>query len=482
MEISYILISLESILNILKDAEVDKVDFEPSFRNRVLEFKTFIDTIFDIDISAKFKIKEISENIFKLKIYPEIDEVIKKQEIELKKLNKVAYHISNIFEKEQKNPKSKIGNYVDIKYLDSEGHSLIMTKNRFKTIEKKLKSSFIDIDGEKYFFSDFSYRILQNRVKIKSILFEEITKSFESNKVRLISLVKIRYLETLQDLDIKFSHIFDEIITFISNIDVAISNVQCIQSMNLIRPNIISEKKYFEAIGLRHPIIEANEKSGIYIPNDIFLGNRKDTKHNHITLNANENDEVNGVLLYGINSSGKSSLMKSIGLSIILAQSGFFVPAIEFNFSLYEKIFTRIISQDNLYKGLSTFSVEMLELKNIFNRSNKNSLILGDEISQGTETESGVAIVAGAILKLIKLKSNFIFATHLHQLKNIKRLEDIKSLIFLHLGVKYDEKNDILIYNRELKVGMGNSLYGLEFAKSLHMDEDFLKKCIFNQR
>ena len=142
---------------------------------------------------------------------------------------------------------------------------------------------------------------------------------------------------------------------------------------------------------------------------------------------------------------------------------------------MYDKIFTRIVSKDNLYKGLSTFSVEMMELKNIFNRATSNSLILGDEISQGTETESGVAIVSGAILKLLELKATFIFATHLHQLKNINELQDIKELIFLHLGVRYDESSDRLIYNRELQLGMGSSLYGLEFAKSLHMDKSFLK-------
>ena len=65
----------------------------------------------------------------------------------------------------------------------------------------------------------------------------------------------------------------------------------------------------------------------------------------------------------------------------------------ELRFGLYDKLFTRIVSKDNLYKGLSTFAVEMMELKNIFNRADARSLILGDEISQGTETESALAIV-----------------------------------------------------------------------------------------
>jgi DNA mismatch repair protein MutS len=166
--------------------------------------------------------------------------------------------------------------------------------------------------------------------------------------------------------------------------------------------------------------------------------------------------------------------MKSIGISIILAQSGFFVPAVEMRFGLYDKIFTRIVSRDNLYKGLSTFTVEMMELKNIFNRANEKSIILGDEISQGTETLSALAIVSSSIIKLLKLKSTFIFATHLHQLGDVSYLKDLKHLIFLHLGVEYDKKSDSLIYNRVLQLGKGSSLYGLEFAKSIHMDSEFL--------
>jgi len=342
-------------------------------------------------------------------------------------------------------------------------------------IEKELKESFVTINGEHHFFKDFHYKHLKNSVKINSKLFEEITQNFESNQVKLISLVKQRYLQSLDEIENRFSHLMEELIVFIANIDVAISNVKCSKSMNLSRPIIVEDSNAFEAIGLRHPIIESNEQSGVYVPNDIYLGEGIVTEHNHITLNASEGHKINGILLYGINSSGKSSLMKSIGLTVILAQAGFFVPATEVKLSMYDKLFTRIVSQDNLYKGLSTFAIEMMELKNIFNRATQRSLILGDEISQGTETESGLAIVAGAILKLLELKSTFIFATHLHQLKNIKPLQKVDALILLHLGVKYDEEEDTLIYNRQLQLGMGSSLYGLEFAKSLHMDEVFLK-------
>ncbi len=474
VELTYIMMSLEAIKKLLEDASSMNIAYDESLSNEVSEFYQHLEQSFNLNVCAKFRIDQINDNIFKNGIYPAIDNILKKQKVEIGKLEQVTEHIDQLFEQE-KLIKTAKNNYADIGYLESEGYSINLTRNRFTMIEKELKESFVTINGEHHFFKDFHYKYLKNAVKINSKLFEEVTQNFETNQVKLISLVKQRYLQSLDEIEKRFSHLLEELIAFVANIDVAISNVKCTKSMNLTRPIIEDNCSAFEAIGLRHPIIEANEQTGVYIPNDIYLGEGIETKHSHITLNASEGKAVNGVLLYGINSSGKSSLMKSIGLSVILAQAGFFVPATELKLGMYDKLFTRIVSQDNLYKGLSTFAVEMMELKNIFNRASDKSLILGDEISQGTETESGLAIVAGAILKLLDLNSTFIFATHLHQLKNIEPLKRVESLILLHLGVKYDEDEDTLIYNRQLQLGMGSSLYGLEFAKSLHMDSDFIK-------
>ena len=183
---------------------------------------------------------------------------------------------------------------------------------------------------------------------------------------------------------------------------------------------------------------------------------------------------MHGVLLYGINSSGKSSLMKAIGIAVILAQAGFYVPAKSMRFSIFDAVYTRISGADNIAKGLSSFAVEMLELKNIFNRASKKSLVLGDEISHSTETMSGLSIVASSILKLSKLEAIFVFATHLHQLPEIKEVEKLKNIIALHLSVIYKSEEDKLIFDRKLAYGSGSSMYGLEYAKSLHMDKEFL--------
>ncbi len=473
IELTYIYMSLDSIVNLLHKVKDRDIKIDNKLLDETMEFKKLLEVSFDLDICAKFRIDQINDNIFKEGIYPTIDKIVQKQQKEHSKLEMVRDHINKFFQKDKLF--SPDVNYTSLNYLESEGYHINLTKNRFLLIEKALKESFITIDQRHYFFKDFHYKQLKNNVKIQSKLFDEITQNFESNQIKLIAIVKERYIESLDNIEHQFSNLIEKLISFLASIDVANSNAKCTKQLNLTRP-IIEDGNFYEVEQLRHPIIEANEKSGIFIPNDLYLGEiKKDTNNQYTTIKASNNENIKGVLLYGINSSGKSSLMKSIGISVILAQAGFFVPAKKMKFSMYDKIFTRIVSKDNLYKGLSTFSVEMMELKNIFNRANRKSLVLGDEISQGTETESALAIVSSAILKLINLESTFIFATHLHQLGNIPQLQNLKHLILLHLGVKYNEKSDKLIYNRTLQIGMGDSLYGLEFAKSLHMDKDFIK-------
>ena len=94
-----------------------------------------------------------------------------------------------------------------------------------------------------------------------------------------------------------------------------------------------------------------------------------------------------------------------------MAQSGMYVPSSEFYYKPYHHIFTRISGADNIYKGMSSFTVEMSELRNILQRCDKYSLVLGDEVCNGTESISGISIVAAAIDKLINNKCLYIHRT-----------------------------------------------------------------------
>ena len=472
LELDYLNTSLESILNIFKEAKIKKIDTPKNLYDECEELLKILNSTFVLDSCAKFRKEQINENLFLEGIHPQIDKILYKKTKSVQSIEAISLHVNSFFDENAKNA-------VSIGWLDSEGYYITLTKNRYAMIKDRLHESFVTIDGKHHFFKDFSFKVLKNSVKITSELTEEISKEITTANVKMIALVKLRFDESLEKIETMFSHTLEHLISFIGTLDVALSNAKCANLYNYSRPTVLdmdNKNRFIEAIGLRHPLIESREENGIYVPNDVLLGHiEKEIEHDHIMLEAGIQDEIRGMLLYGINSSGKSSLMKSLGISVIMAQAGFFVPSVSLRFVVFDKIFTRIVSHDNLYKGLSTFTVEMLELKNIFNRATEHSLVLGDEISHGTETQSALAIVASAMEKLYNIKSLYIFATHLHQLSQIKRIKKLKKLIYLHLGVSYDEKQDKLIYNRKLELGSGSSLYGLEFAKSLHMDKEFLE-------
>mgnify|MGYP005696703593 FL=1 len=98
-----------------------------------------------------------------------------------------------------------------------------------------------------------------------------------------------------------------------------------------------------------------------------------------------------------------------------------------------------------------------------------------DELCSGTETNSAISIVSAGILDLIKKQSSFIFATHLHELADMKRIKEIENLSIKHLSVKYNNSKNVLVFDRKLKDGPGDSIYGLEVCRSLDLDNDFLK-------
>ena len=157
-----------------------------------------------------------------------------------------------------------------------------------------------------------------------------------------------------------------------------------------------------------------------------------------------------------------------------MAQAGMFVPCSKFRFKPYSYLFTRILGNDNLFKGLSTFEVEMLELKTILTLADKESLILGDELCSGTETDSAISIFIAGINKLYNVKANFIFATHFHEIVNYDEITQKSNLALKHMTVEYNKEKDVLIYDRHLRDGAGESMYGLEVCKSLHLPNEFL--------
>jgi len=329
-------------------------------------------------------------------------------------------------------------------------YSLVCTNRRAKLLEDTLKKS----KKESYHF----YPSGKSNKKIDSKDISSLCNTIHKTFSQLREQLAVEYDQFLDKVKEEGEHI-QVIVKYITRLDMLLSKAYIAKRYNYCKPEIdqTRETSFFAAKGLRHPLIEHLQTSEIYVPNDISLGR-----------------DNCGTLLFGTNAVGKSSLIRSIGISIVLAQSGMFVPCSSFMYRPYTQLFTRILGNDNIFKGLSTFAVEMSELRTILKMSNENSLILGDELCSGTETTSALKIFSAGIIKLHERNASFIFATHFHEVTHMKPVMDLEHLNMTHMSVIYNREKDQLIYERKLKEGPGNHEYGLEVCKALSLPQDFM--------
>lgn len=265
--------------------------------------------------------------------------------------------------------------------------------------------------------------------------------------------------------------IFQQVEQWLAHLDTTIAIAQTCQQRGFHRPQIVDTSgvtSYVHIEGLRHPLVEASGSRTAYVQHTVSLGKSEDS---------------NGYLIYGMNASGKSTLMKATGVAVILAQAGCYVPALTMELAPFRGIYTRILNHDNLFAGLSSFAVEMSELRDILSAADHNTLVLGDELCAGTESTSAEALVASGIQWLAKQSAKFMFATHLHHLSTLLQdsLDSLGLKIF-HLHVEYDPVTKKLIYDRSLRPGSGTSLYGLEVARAMDLPLDFIEMALENRR
>lgn len=257
-----------------------------------------------------------------------------------------------------------------------------------------------------------------------------------------------------------------------AELDVAWTTARLQKEWHWTRPEFIdpptgTAESSVVAEGLRHPILER-----------IALGGAPYVAHSVALTAATGEGDTQGLLLYGMNASGKSSLMKALGLATLLAQSGFPVPATHLRLIPFTSLFTRILGNDNLWAGLSSFAVEMTEFREVLRHANERSLVLGDELCSGTESLSATALVAAGIETLATRRAKFIFATHLHELASLPDIASLRGVRAVHLKVHYDAMTDRLVYDRTLSDGPGSSLYGLEVCRALDLPTDYLDRAM----
>jgi len=429
----------------------------------------FIDKYINIEVCSKLSNDFYQFNFFNREIFVELDNYERNSLECFNKLEAIQYFLSNEMKSCEKNPKQTL--YCKLHETEKSGYFLKATETRAKKLidsfQKKdynnYQLSYISSFDNKEYKFDFNIKNIKKEKKgsdmyIKSNQIIDICESIEYNKNEMKQLLKKHFKNFLNELLIYQDEFYD-IISFIVSLDTCISKAYFSKKYRYCKPIIDeeSDESYINAKQLRHSLIEQINTEELYVPNDVYL-----------------DQNSNGILLYGTNAVGKSSLIKSIGISVILAQSGFFVPCKKFVYKPFQYIFTRILGNDNIFKGLSTFAVEMSELRTILRLSNKNSLILGDELCSGTELGSAISIFLAGLIKLHQNNSKFIFATHFHEITKMDELKKLDKLRLMHMSVYYNNEIDCLVYDRKLKEGPGNNMYGLEVCKSLNLPQDFI--------
>ena len=321
----------------------------------------------------------------------------------------------------------------------------------------------------------------QSNLIITSQEIRKIASLINTSKNDLIGELEIYYYKFLDKF---IENNLDSIISFVTTLDILQCKCFIANEYNYCKPQIQeNDKSFIEFKGIRHCLIEHLNTREIYITNDLGLGREEENHKKGINKKSKGGVGVSeatvsptGVLLYGTNAVGKTCFIKAIGISVIMAQAGLYVPASEFIYSPYTTIFTRILGNDNIFKGLSTFAVEMTELRTILQLADKNSLILGDELCSGTESDSALSIFVAGLEILHEKNSTFLFATHFHGIVKYDEILALKRLKMYHMSVIFDKANNKLIYDRKLKDGAGESMYGLEVCKSLNLPSKFLDR------
>lgn len=471
------LFELPDISNYLCDDFIDEgADGNQYVNKSCHSVLSFLDTYFFIDKCASVSSTTTFDvNIIKPGVSNELDEIVSRLNCADNIFSGLHEFLNGIIQKQEKSTDTEY-----VKIPDKTMRCLQITTKRSDILKKIMSSGMVN--GEKI---SKKTEVGNDGTKVASFSIDEIkfTKTSSSSTTLNISfplldktcndiaelnekldkvITKV-YLEVLKKLEDTFFDTIENIASYVSKVDVLQAKVFSAKEYNYCRPEIIadSSKSFVETVDLRHCLIEHLQQNELYVPNDVSLG---------------ASDEVDGLMLYGTNAVGKTSLIRALGVSIVMAQSGMFVPCSSFRYKPYTAIYSRILANDNLFKGLSTFAVEMSELRIILKMADQNSLILGDELCSGTETESALSIFIAGLMELHAKNSSFIFATHFHEIVDYEEIVRMKKLKMKHLSVIYDRENECLIYDRKLKDGSGPKTYGLEVCKSLYLGDDFLEK------
>lgn len=241
----------------------------------------------------------------------------------------------------------------------------------------------------------------------------------------------------------------------VAAIDVLQSFAVVSENYHFIRPTL-TKSHDLQIVDGRHPVVEKVMGNQSYVPNDVKMS-----------------PDETVLLITGPNMSGKSTYMRQLALTVIMAQMGCFVPAKSAQLPIFDQIFTRIGATDDLISGQSTFMVEMQEANNALQHATANSLVLFDEIGRGTATYDGMAL-AQAIIEFVHnhIHAKTLFSTHYHELTALD--QELAGLQNVHVGAT--EQNGELVFLHKVEPGAADKSYGVHVAKLAGMPADLLDR------
>ena len=245
-----------------------------------------------------------------------------------------------------------------------------------------------------------------------------------------------------------------DIAKVISEIDVLQSFSTVAEENNYIRPNLTTDN-IVELKDNRHAVVE-KVLTTEYVSNDIIMPKDK-----------------NILLITGPNMAGKSTYMRQLAITVIMAQIGCFIPCSSATLKVFDAIYTRIGASDDLVSGESTFMVEMNEANNAISNATSNSLVLFDELGRGTATFDGMAL-AQSIIEYIhdNIGCKTMFSTHYHELTDLEN--NLKYLKNIHVSAH--EENGTVTFLHKIKEGSVDKSYGLHVAKLANLPDKLIKR------
>lgn len=328
---------------------------------------------------------------------------------------------------------------LKVRYNKVFGYYLEVTKANLELVPKSWIRKQTTVGGERYVTEELK-------------AYEEKVLTADEKRAAL----EARLFESLRGEVLARSRALRDAADAVATLDALVSLARVASEQGYVRP-VIDESGVIELVGGRHPVVEKMLGGVGFVANDVCLDR--------------ESSQV--LIITGPNMAGKSTVMRQVALSVILAQAGSFVPAKRARIGLCDRVFTRVGASDNLARGLSTFMVEMIETANILHHATRRSLVILDEIGRGTSTFDGLSI-AWAVAEHLhdRVGARTLFATHYHELTDLGR----EKARVKNCSIAVSEHEGRVVFLHRLVPGSASRSYGIEVARLAGLPPEVLAR------